>query len=226
MTAEQQSDPLAAIVDTAAALLSHAGLADGWPPFDVGAYRTAQRRIEPTFEVPQTTISPVMRRMLFHIGYSAVPRHIYAAGSYVGFAFAWLVAGRDARPGAFTARGTDIDARATQIATRNLAHLRPGGVTLATCDAREDLRHDGPPIDLLFIDVDEPDGRKDAYTEIARIARGRLAPGALVLAHDPLVPLFARDFARYHAFLSDDPGFGPTVTLPLDDCGLDVTRVS
>jgi len=224
LTAEQKADPLAAIIDTATGVLTHAGLIEGWPPFDVKAYRKAQNRIEPTFEVPQTTISPVMRRFLFHIGYSARPGHIYAAGSYVGFGFAWLIAGRAALPGAFTARGTDIDADATRTAARNLAHLQAAGVTLATSDAREDLRHGGPAIDLMFIDVDEADGRKAVYTEIARVARARLGRGALILAHDPLIPLFAEDFARYHGFLSDDPGFGPTLTLPLDECGLDVTR--
>lgn len=219
-----QSDALAAIVDATTGLLTDAGLVIDWPPFDAKAYRDAQRKIEPNFEVPQTTISPLMRRILFHIGYCAQPSHIYAAGSYVGFAFAWLITGRAAQPAAFTARGTDIDARATQTAIRNLAHLQNDSIALATCDAREDLQHDGPAIDLMLIDVDEPDGRKAAYTEIAQIARGRLSPGALVLAHDPLVPLFSEDFARYHDFLNDDPIFGPTLTLPLDECGLDVTR--
>jgi predicted O-methyltransferase YrrM len=226
MSAGQDNAPLAAIVDTAAGLLARAGVARGWPGFDAEAYRSAQRRIEPTFEIPQTTISPVMRRFLFHIGFGARPNHIYAAGSYVGFAFAWLIAGRAARSGAFTARGADIDPNATRTAVRNLAHLETDGVALVSRDARDDLREQGAPIDLLFIDVDDPDERKAAYTEIVRIARPRLAPGALVLAHDPLVPLFAEDFSRYRGFLSADPGFGPTLTLPLDECGLDVTRVA
>lgn len=225
MNAGQTGDPFCAIIDATSKLMTQTGLASGWPPFDSAAYSSAQRRIEQTFEVPQTTISPVMRRLLFHIGFCAQPRHIYAAGSYVGFAFAWLIAGRAGQSGTFSARGTDIDAQATQIATRNLAHLQSKNVTLSTCDARVDLRQKGPPIDILFIDVDETDRRKAAYTEIAQIAQNRLSSGALLLAHDSLVPLFADDFTRYRDFLNNNPSFGPTLSLPLDECGLDVTRM-
>jgi len=225
MTVDAATDADAAIVDMALDVMKNAGvLAARAARFNPALFRVAQQRIEPNFTVPQTTISPVMRRFLFQIGYAAGPGHIYAAGSYVGFAFAWLVAGRAAVDAAFTARGVDIDQEATAIAARNLQHLDgSANIGVSVADALQDLQAPGPAIDLLFIDVDCPDRRKAAYAELAAIAAPRLSAGALVLAHDPLVPAFAEDFRRYFDWLDQSPAFGPTCTLPLDTCGISVT---
>lgn len=226
MTVGHETDVTGTIVDTACTVLTEAGIlrSEGFPRFDPASFRAAQKKIEPNFTVPQTTISPLMRRFLFHLGYGARPGHIYAAGSYVGFAFAWMVAGRAERDVDFSARGVDIDANATAIADRNLSYLICGAdVGVATTDAVQDLQMSGPSIDMLFIDVDSPEGRKVAYLDILERAVPRMPAGALVLAHDPLVPVFAGDFRKYFQYIEAEPRFGPTNTLPLDDCGISVT---
>lgn len=225
MTTGQESVRIAAIIDTACRALIAAGiLPNQFPGFDPILFRAAQQQIEPNFVVPQTTISPVMRRFLFHLAFGARPGHIYVAGSYVGFAFAWMIAGRKARDSNFTGRGVDIDAVATQTAQSNLSHMEcTGQVSVDVADALEDLRKSGPAADMLFIDIDSTDGRKAAYRDILEAAKPRLRSGALILAHDPLVPIFASDFQRYLDWIEADPGFGATSTLPLDDCGISIT---
>lgn len=225
MTAGHETDFATEIVDMACGALAAARILPAcFPGFDPGLFRAAQRRIEPNFVVPATTISPAMRRFLFHLAFGSRPGHIYAAGSYVGFAFAWLIAGRDARDSDFSGRGVDIDAEATQIARRNISHLDcRADVDLAVADALEDLRSAGPATDMLFIDIDSKDGRKSAYSDILEAAMPRLSRGALILAHDPLVPVFAEDFKRYFDWIEGHPAFGPTSILPLDACGISVT---
>lgn len=225
MTAGNETELVATIVDTACgALVADGILPEDFPGFDPRLFAAAQKRIESNFIVLQTTISAIMRRFLFHLAFGARPSHIYAAGSYVGFAFAWMVAGRQAQGGNFTGRGVDIDAVATQTARRNLSHLACGAqVSVEVADALMDLDAGGPVMDMLFIDIDSPDGRKAAYRDILEAAIPRLCQGALILAHDALVPIFADDFRRYFDWIKAEPCFGATSILPLDECGIAVT---
>jgi predicted O-methyltransferase YrrM len=226
MNALTQQD-VGAIVDASFAILASCGIfKEPVPPFEPDLYEAAQGRIEPHFEVPQTTISPLMRRFLFHVARVATPQFIYGAGTYVGFAFAWLISGRQARDGDFNARGVDCDEAATVIARRNMLQLETTGtLDLRVADALIELESRRDPIDLLFIDVDAVDTRKSMYTDILERAKPHLRPGALVLAHDPLVPAFKNDFQRFFAYIEEQDCFGPNCVLPLDDCGISVTVV-
>ncbi|WP_188582290.1 class I SAM-dependent methyltransferase [Tistrella bauzanensis] len=231
-------DPMlavAAIIDQATAILAGGGLLDGRAPrFDPAGYRHATLAVEQRFQVPETTISPVMRRFLWQLARISRPTRIYGAGTYAGFGFAFLVAGRATVDDEFQAWGVDCDAAATALARRNADHAAAAGATafrtggpleLRAADAVADLATDNQPIDLLFIDVDHPQTRKALYADVLRAARHRLQPGALILAHDPLVPGFAGDFQRYDAAIVADPALLGPVVLPLDSCGLSIARV-
>ncbi|MBY5345161.1 class I SAM-dependent methyltransferase [Rhizobium leguminosarum] len=226
MNALTQRD-VGAIVDASFAILTSCGiLKRPVPSFEPSLYEAAQGRIEPHFEVPQTTISPLMRRFLFHFARATQPQFIYGAGTYVGFAFAWLISGRQVGDGDFNARGVDCDSAATIIARRNMTWLETiGTLDLPVADALIDLESSSDPIDLLFIDVDAVDTRKSLYTDILECAKPHLRSGALILAHDPLVAAFRNDFERFFAYIEHQDCFGPNCILPLDDCGISVTVV-
>jgi predicted O-methyltransferase YrrM len=228
MTATAEPPSLDAVAAYAARLAEAERLLPG-PVADLDAerYAAARNAIEGGFEVPATTITPLMRRFLFLVAATAGPERLYGAGTYVGFAFAWLCAGRACRAGAFHAEAVDIDPEATALAARNAAGL-PAGMrpTARTADAPADLAACDEPIDLLFIDVDSPDGRKALYTDILAAARPRLRPGAMILAHDPVVALFAEDFARYHAAVEAAPELRGPLVMPLDECGISLARVA
>ena len=225
MTNQPQEAQICQIMETATAILANEGMIAQPVPFSVKSFRRAQTKIESKdFVVPQTTISSVMRRFLFHAAYTAQPDMIYGAGTYVGFAFAWLIAGRRARPGGFRALGVDCDAAANAVARQNLCLSDLGGyATLRSDDAVMDLAQGSDPIDLLFIDVDAPHERKALYLDILLAAEPRLKPGALVLAHDPLIPMFEEDFAPFFSHLNGSRQYHSTVVLPLDACGISVS---
>lgn len=182
--------------------------------------------IHGSFVVPATSITPMMRRLLFAIGLAARPRTIVGVGTYVGYPFAWLIGrGVERAPLAHVgdATGIDVDAEATAIARRNCAVLGHGSrLRFLTSDGAEALRRESAPIDLLFVDLDDPVDGKLGYAEVVEAALPRLRSGSLVLAHDPCVPRFASDFEAYHRFIRESHRFAGAWVLPVDPCGLAV----
>lgn len=178
------------------------------------------------FEVPSTTLTPMMRRLLFALAGAAQPRVIVGVGTYVGYAFSWLLGDRadvDAARLFDHAEGIDVDVEANEVARRNCQVLGHG----------ERLRfHDGDgvavlagskgPIDLLYLDVDAPGTGKRTYLDLLEASQSRLRSGALVLAHDPCVPAFRDDFRFYHAYIEESEAFDGPMVLPVDSCGLSV----
>lgn len=194
-----------------------------WP-----AFLRLSSLVHDQFEVPGTTLTPMMRRLLFAVGHAARASTVVGAGTYVGYAFAWLLRDRrDPEAGPFCDRGiaVDISSAATALAARNLAWLAHGKrVRAVRGDAVEVLSGAPGPIDLLFIDLDDPARGKADYAEVLRVARGSLVSGAVVLAHDPCVPRFEDDFRRYDAMIAALGLDGPWV-LPVDACGISIARV-
>ena len=79
-------------------------------------------------------------------------------------------------------------------------------------------------IDLLFIELDHPI-RQDRVRDVLERALPRMSSGAIVLAHDPCVPLFQRDFALYDRFVVESGTFVGPCVLAVDACGLSVATV-
>lgn len=218
------------VADFALKILKTAGIIDpGAPEPDWAAFAQAQRRIE-SFEVPWTTITPLMRRFFYALSAAARPERMVGAGTYAGFAFAWFVMGHSRgqrRLPLVEAVGLDIEAEATALARRNATALDLGArLRFEQAEAATWLRACPTPISLLYIDIDAPGSRKSGYADVLEAARLKLMPGALVVAHDACVPLFASDFDRFHDAIKNDSGLlGPQV-LPLDECGVSVCRVA
>ena len=112
------------------------------------------------------------------------------------------------------------------MARRNCAVLgHDARLAFVDADGVSGLARLTQEIDLLFIDLDDPIARKAPYRDVLERALPRMRAGSLVLAHDPCVPLFRRDFAAYDAFIEQSHAFlGPCV-LAVDACGLSVATV-
>jgi predicted O-methyltransferase YrrM len=218
------------VAEYALQILKTAGILDrGAPEPDWDSFAVMQPKIE-SFEVPWTTITSLMRRFFYALSAAARPERMVGAGTYAGFAFAWFAVGY-ARgqdlPTLVEAVGLDLEADATALARRNAAVLPLGAkLRFERAEAVAWLRACRTPISLLYIDIDAPANRKGGYVEVLEAARPKLTPGALVVAHDACVPLFASDFERFHAAIKRDPGLlGPQI-LPLDECGVSICRVA
>jgi predicted O-methyltransferase YrrM len=230
MSAHSVRPTLEEVADFALQILKTAGIVHpDAPEPDWDYFVGVQRKIE-RFEVPWTTITSAMRRFFYALSATAGPERMVGAGTYAGFGFAYLTMGHARGQGSPTlveAVGLDIDAEATALARRNATLLDLGEqLRFEQAEAITWLRDCRTPISLLYIDIDVPSHRKSGYIDVLEAARPKLTPGALIVAHDACVPLFASDFERFHAAIKQDSGLiGPQV-LPLDECGVSVCRVA
>jgi predicted O-methyltransferase YrrM len=185
--------------------------------------------IHETYEIPSTTITPMMRRLLFALGLAARPRHLLGIGTYAGYAFSWLLRDRtdpEATPFLVDAVGVDVDRRANALARRNCARLGHGDrLTFRDVDGVAALRGSRQEIDLLYLDLDDPRTGKAGYRAALEAAAPRLRSGALVLAHDACVPRFEQDMRSYHEFGRDSGLFANVWVFPVDFCGLSLGMV-
>ena len=210
------------VVDQVALGLARAGAIPEHPPIAWSEFGLFSRRVHEGFVVPASSLTPVMRRMLFAIGHATQASELLALGSYVGYALAFLAGG--AGPARIT--GLDPDGSANGTANANLGQVvSPDMIDIIEGTAPADLdRVVGHP-DLVLLDLDDPEHGKDAYTDSLDALVPRLAPGAVILAHDLCVPRFAPDFVRYDEFVRSHPQLRGPWPLRIDSCGLSITVV-
>lgn len=195
--------------------------------FPAEAFHELRARVHDAFEVPETSITPMMARTLFAVAAALRPRTVVGIGTYAGNALVWLAGPALCRPAlqpAGTVVGCDIDGPATALARANFARLDPGaGVELVEADGHDLLAASADPIDLLYLDADRPGDRKGIYRPLLEAALPRLRPGAVVLAHDACLPLFAEALQPYLALVRDPAHFRASLALAVDDCGVELS---
>lgn len=200
--------------------------ATGTTPWN--AFVRLSNLIHGTYEIPDTTVTPVMRRLLFGLAVAARSVNIVGVGTYVGYPFSWLLRDRADRESVGerqweTATGIDVDEGANIVARRNCSVLgHDERLRFLTVDGVVGVSRSTPAIDLLFIDLDDQVRRKAAYRDVLEAALPQLQVGALVLAHDPCVPAFEKDFAAYHGLIRESGLFRGPWVLRVDGCGLSV----
>lgn len=233
LTSRQADQLITALV----ARLADGGLLPAGSAFDAAAFHRLRARVREHFEVPQTSVTPLMARALFAIGDAWRPRRLLVVGSYCGNTLVWL-AGRSLLaddPGVL-AVGSDLDPDACAVARRNFAALGAhAGVWITETDGHTLLADPALPApvdpactaeaawDLVLLDADSATRRKAVYDSLLDAALPALRPGAVVLAHDTALPLFAADLAGYLARTRQPELFSSTAHLPLDACGLEIS---
>lgn len=196
-------------------LVAH-GFLDGSERDDWAAFRRLQVQVHARFEVPMSSITTRMARLLFAISRACRPKTIVCAGSAWGNALVWLAG---AVPEA-ECIGIDLDLDASAIAERNFAAIGRA-VTILVDDARTVVDR-LPPVDLLLLDADDTETGKGILVPILESLSPALRRGSLVLAHDSAVPTFADDFVAYREAVVAR-GAQRTINVPIDRCGLEVT---
>jgi len=216
------------IVEELIAMLQRAGVVldlSASMPWD--AFLRLSDLVHKTYEVPSTTLTPIMRRLLFALSLAARPSNVVGIGTYVGYAFTWLLRHREdpeASPFVETATGIDVDARVNTIARRNCAVLAHGDrLRFVDSDAVVAIERSDMAIDLLYLDLDDRVLGKSGYRRVLEVAHPHLTAHAIILAHDPCVKKFEQDFETYHSYVRDSGLFSGPWILPVDSCGLSVT---
>ena len=206
-----------------------AGLEKSQSSIPWNAFLRLSDLIHSQFGIPFTTFTPIMRRLLFGIGYASHPGTIIGVGTYVGYTFSWLLRTRtdDEAPACFTtALGIDTDKGANGVARQNCEILGHGS-RLRYLDAEGSawIRASNMPIDLLYLDLDDPVTGKSGYESVLEGSLPYLRSGALVIAHDACVKAFDQDFTRYHNAIRNSGRFRGPWVFPVDACGLSVAKV-
>lgn len=232
MAARSKSDK--ALDDVTAAVLDKLGGAGYLPrgrshSFPEEAYYRFESEVRERLTVPTTTMTNLACRVCFGLSAARAPRTVLGLGTFVGYAVTWIFGPALDTAGLYQADrlvACEIDPDCSAQAEANFRRL-PGGerVEAVAADAAAYLRSVDWPIELLFIDVDSEKDAKASYAPLLEKARPKLAPGALVLAHDITHPWFAKDMVPYRALVADRSRFRSSATLEIDPCGLEVTLV-
>jgi predicted O-methyltransferase YrrM len=184
-------------------------------------YARLKEVIENNYLVPMTACTPIMARFLFALGEALRPQHIVGLGTFVGYCASWLIGLPRADKRLTLTELVDIDSAANEMARANCSHLRYGD-RLRVIDSSAESFIDSlfEPVDALFIDVDDPLRGKHHYTDLLEQISPKLAPGAVVVAHDSLVPRFKEDFKRFHNYVETSELYDGPWVLPIDAYGL------
>ena len=185
------------------------------------AMREAVRR---HFEIPWTAITPRMQRLIYAINSIHRPRNMIAAGVFCGNTFI-ANAGAAVGPGAcYSARnliGVEIRPEEAARAERNVRRIDPSGVArVAAADAVTVVSEFPETIDLLYLDPDG-DGKRSIYLEVLQTGYEKLAPGALVLAHNSQNG--GSQMPPYLEFVRDRAHFRASMNVLVDSEGLEVS---
>ena len=164
---------------------------------------------------PGVTVAPTTARFLFSLVAPQTDCEVLEIGAGRGYSTIWLAAGVRHLGGRVLA----LEREPSCIADwrRNVAEAGLDDVAeLVEGDARETL----PAIDDVF-DVVFLDAANKFYEELFRLARGKLEPGALVVADDVL--LHSDTLRAYSETRQSDPTL-LSITVPLDR-GLELSVV-
>ena len=200
---------LAALVE--AGVLPHA-------EYDGDRFLAHRAAVSEEFEIPWTAITHRMQRLLYAINAIRRPRVAVAVGVFCGNTFI-------SNAGAAVGPGACYEA---ERARRNVAKIDPEGrAEIVAADGIPWLRDFGCAdgrgiIDLLYLDADGTGGRgKAIYLDLLEAGLHALRPGSLVLAHNSVNS--SGDLADYFAFVRDPANFRESVSVVIDDQGLEVS---
>lgn len=224
----RELEPLAqeiAVVEGALERLREAGVLPH-TRYDRDRMLAFRRAVRDAFEIPWTAITPRMQRLLYAINAIARPRTMIAAGVFCGYTFI-CNAGAAVGPGACYAAadlvGVEIKPHEAERARRNVQAVDPTGIArIVAADAVRFAASYPRPIDLLYLDADGAGGRgKSVYLDILHAAWERLAPRALVLAHNSVNA--AGQLKDYLACVRDPARMCASVNVAIDGEGLEVS---
>ncbi len=214
-----------AVVDAALEFLRGHGVIPH-TEYDHAKFLAHRQAVRDLFEIPWTAISPRVQRLLYALNAIRAPKRMLAAGVFCGNTFI-SNAGAGVGPGASYAPddlvGVEIKPDEAERAERNVRRIDPTGVArVLAADAVEVARDYPHPIDLLYLDASSPDARgKGIYLEICQAAMDKLAPDALVLAHNSVNG--GAQVQHYLDFARDPANFRVSVNVVLDREGVEVT---
>ena len=166
-------------------------------------------------ELRSRAVEPTTGRFLFALVAPQADCEVLEIGGSRGYSTIWLAAGVRMLGGRVLS--LESDPAKSEAWRRNIAEAGlEGWADLVEGDAHETLRAIDDVFDVVFLDAEKED-----YETLFGLARGKLEPGALVVADNVLS--HADALGAYSAARQDDPTL-ISVTVPLDR-GLELSSV-
>lgn len=203
-------------------------LPDNSKNFNWEQFHILRSEAKKKFVVPETSITPLMSRVLFGITAYYRPTRILAIGTYAGNSLLFLLGPyllSNSRKLKY-AYGIDINQEATRMAKSNFKALGESfkKIKILTEDGLTFPKKLRKKFDLVYIDVDDQILRKKIYIKILKNVYPFIKKGGIVLAHDICVPKFKEDLSSYLNYTRDKRLFKDTQSLEIDYCGLEISR--
>lgn len=193
--------------------------------YDSNKFYELYEVLKQSFVIPKTSITKIMSRLLFSVGYSKKPKVMVGAGTYTGHALAWLsgyyILG-DSHD-SVKIYGLDISDEATKIAKKNFSMLNAKNVNLLAVDAIEWFEDTLDFVDLLYIDIDTKDDGKKKYVDLLNAAYPKMQSGSLIVAHDINEEKFKEDMIPFIEEILDRTKFKSSINLNVDPYGLSIS---
>lgn len=195
--------------------------------FSWDSFHNLRQKAQKAFLIPETSITPLMARILFGIVTFVEPSRILGVGTYAGNSFLWLVGPfiQSERYFLDYAYGIDTDAKATKLAERNFSSIDANPrIRFISADGHTVSQKLKKKFDLVFMDADDSTLRKKIYFSILRNIYPNINSGGLLLAHDICVPKFKEDLRYFLNEVNNTNLFIKTQSLEIDYCGLEVSK--
>ncbi len=214
-------------VDSIFKWLVQAGIVDKGISYPRETFNDFRGEVKAAFNMPGTSISPVMERLLYMLSAVKMPEKTIGLGTYYGYALVWVIGASCGRSYTYTAEkvyGVDIDDEATEQARSNFNNL-------AHADHVELIADDGfiaidrleGPFDYVYIDVDNRELGKHIYLDLIARLYSKIKEGGWVLAHDTTATPFARQLEGYLSFVRDKQKFQESISFHIDPYGLELS---
>jgi len=209
------------------AWLKQTGLVPESATYDKDAFAALRHDVREAFAMPGSSITPVMERLLYMLSAVRKPRRAIGLGTYYGNALVWAIGASCGSGKIYEAKkvyGIDIDAEATERAEANLRKLaHTDHVELIAEDGLAAVERLDGPFDYVYLDVDSKELGKGLYLDLLKALYEKIELGGWVLAHDTMVPPFAKQFEEYLAFVRDKKNFQESISFDIDPFGLELS---
>jgi len=214
-------------VDSIAEFLKIKDLVHSDRSYNKELFLKLRKEVKTKFNVPWTSISPVMERLLFMLSSFKKPKYIFAAGIFCGNTLIW-----NAAPGLMESSdnpdtkilAVDIDKKAIELAENNFNSLDfNAGVNLVCEDALIAAEKIDHKLDYVYLDADCKERGKKIYLDILKILYPKIKKNGWVLAHDTTEWCFQEDFIKYKTFVRNKNNFTESVSFDIDPYGLELS---
>jgi len=199
--------------------------------YDLDLFEQYRQLVHENFFIFWTAINPPVERLLYALSYILQPRTIFGFGIFTGNPVAWSFgpAIQQVYP-ANRLDAVEIDPNNGRICTDNFNEIKGDTpLTVHVEDGFDTIENfeDGE-IDLLYMDANGTDpetglnNKRVNYTFLKK-AYAKIKPGGFAIVHNAYQESFKRDASDYLDFTADESYFTKTVTVGIDEQGLEIS---